>query len=135
MAAVQPFQQRSMRPAAYLTAFSRLNRRMHNKLFTEDNVAAIIGGRNVGDEYFGAAGDVEFADLDLLAVGEVVSEVAGLFDLYSNSELAYPVTNMVKPASRPVDAKGMLPHMVAAIGLSRSSRCGVAILRADEGRH
>ena len=47
----------------YLTDFSRLNRRMHNKSFTADNQATIIGGRNVGDEYFGAANGVLFTDL------------------------------------------------------------------------
>jgi hypothetical protein len=52
--------------------FPRLNRRMHNKSFTADNQATIVGGRNVGDEYFGAAGDVLFVDLDVLTVGPVV---------------------------------------------------------------
>ncbi len=45
---------RSWRALGYLTDFARLNRRMHNKSFTADNQATIIGGRNVGDEYFGA---------------------------------------------------------------------------------
>ncbi|MEG2032634.1 MAG: phospholipase D-like domain-containing protein, partial [Janthinobacterium sp.] len=70
-----PFMPRSPRALAFLADFSRLNRRMHNKSFTADNQATIVGGRNVGDEYFGAAGDVLFADLDVLAIGPVVDEV------------------------------------------------------------
>ncbi len=45
---------------------------MHNKSFIADNVITILGGRNIGDEYFEADPAVEFADLDVLAVGEVV---------------------------------------------------------------
>ena len=62
-----PFVIREPRWIGYVTDFSRLNRRMHNKSFTADNQATIIGGRNVGDEYFGATDGVLFADLDVLA--------------------------------------------------------------------
>ena len=85
-----PFVPRSPRALAFASDFSRLNRRMHNKSFTADNQATIVGGRNVGDEYFGAAGDVLFADLDVLAVGPVVNEVSQEFDRYWNSASAYP---------------------------------------------
>ncbi len=85
-----PFVPRSPRALAFVTDFSRVNRRMHNKSFTADNQATIVGGRNVGDEYFGAAGDVLFADLDVLAVGPVVDEVSHEFDRYWNSPSAYP---------------------------------------------
>ena len=76
-----PFVQRQFRPLGYVTEFSRLNRRMHNKSFTADNQATIVGGRNVGDEYFAAGEEVGFADLDVLAVGPVVNEVSKSFDL------------------------------------------------------
>src|SRR6476659_6763370 len=49
-----PFAQRSFKALGYVTDFSRLNRRMHNKSFTADTQATIVGGRNIGDEYFGA---------------------------------------------------------------------------------
>lgn len=92
-----PFTLRTPRPLGYLTDFSRLNRRMHNKSFTADNQATIVGGRNVGDEYFGAAGDVLFADLDVLAIGPVVTEVSHDFDRYWNSASAYPAALLLKP--------------------------------------
>jgi len=76
----------------YVTDFSRANRRMHNKSFTADNQATIVGGRNVGDEYFGASNGVLFADLDVLCVGAVVDSVSSEFDSYWASESSYPVS-------------------------------------------
>jgi putative cardiolipin synthase len=90
-----PFMLRSFRPLAYLTDFARLNRRMHNKSFTVDGHATIIGGRNIGDAYFGAAGEVLFADLDVLAVGPVVADVEQDFDQYWNCASSYAVSQIV----------------------------------------
>jgi putative cardiolipin synthase len=86
-----PFVVRSPRWIGLVTDFSRLNRRMHNKSFTADSAATIIGGRNIGDEYFGATDGLLFADLDVLAVGRVVQDVSQDFDRYWNSESSYPV--------------------------------------------
>jgi len=92
-----PFVIRSPRAIGYLTDFFRLNRRMHNKSFTADNQATVIGGRNVGDEYFDAAseGALVFADFDVLAVGPVVGDVSSDFDRYWASESAYPVDRVL----------------------------------------
>jgi putative cardiolipin synthase len=93
-----PFTIRSPRLLAYLTDFARLNRRMHNKTFTVDNQATIIGGRNIGDEYFGAGVGAMFVDLDALAIGEAVSQVSADFDRYWASASAYPANRIL---SRP----------------------------------
>lgn len=69
----------------------RLNRRMHNKSMIVDGFVAVIGGRNIGDAYFEASGDSNFRDLDVLAIGPVVGEAARAFDLYWNSNAAYPM--------------------------------------------
>ena len=53
---------------------------MHNKSFTVDNQRTIVGGRNIGDEYFATGAEIDFGDLDLLAVGPVVGEVSDAFD-------------------------------------------------------
>ncbi len=79
------------RPIDFLIHPSRLNRRMHNKVFAVDNAAAIVGGRNIGDEYFEASEDMEFHDLDLLAFGPIVNQVSTCFDDYWNSEWAVPI--------------------------------------------
>ena len=96
-----PFAARGARALSLLTDFSRLNRRMHNKSFTADNQATIIGGRNVGDEYFGAAHGVLFVDLDVLAVGNVVADVSRDFDRYWASEASYPAALLVAGADVP----------------------------------
>lgn len=65
--------------------FERLNRRMHNKQMIVDNRVAVIGGRNIGDEYFGLNPEFNFLDLDVLGVGPVAREASGVFDRYWNS--------------------------------------------------
>lgn len=101
-----PFVIRCCRWIGYLTDFSRLNRRMHNKSFTADNQSTIIGGRNVGDEYFEAGNDVLFADLDVLAIGPVVNAVSTDFDRYWASHSSYPLRGLLPPSGDP-DATGL----------------------------
>jgi putative cardiolipin synthase len=72
-------------------SFSRINRRMHNKTWIADNRIAIVGGRNLGDEYFGASDEVNFVDLDFAMVGPVVRDASASFDRYWNSEASYPM--------------------------------------------
>jgi putative cardiolipin synthase len=74
---------------------AQLNRRMHNKAFVADSAYAIVGGRNLGDEYFGANDEVDFYDFDLLAAGAIVREVAASFDRYWNSPFAVPIAALV----------------------------------------
>lgn len=93
-----PFVQRRWKALGYLNDFERLNRRMHNKSFTADNLATIVGGRNIGDEYFGASSALEFADLDVLAFGPVAHDVSSAFDEYWNSASAYPTTTIIGTA-------------------------------------
>lgn len=90
-----PFMLRQPRWWGFLTDFSRLNRRMHNKSFTADNTLTIIGGRNIGDEYFGATDDVLFADLDVLSAGAAVQDVSTDFDRYWHSASAHPFERIV----------------------------------------
>lgn len=85
-----PFVIRTPKMIGFVTDFSRANRRMHNKSFTADSQATIIGGRNVGNEYFGATAGVLFADLDVLAVGAVLPDLTADFDRYWASNSAYP---------------------------------------------
>jgi cardiolipin synthase C len=107
-----PFFIRSPRWINYLSDFSRLNRRMHNKSFTADNQATIIGGRNIGDEYFGAADDVDFLDLDALAIGPVVKDVSRSFDGYWNSQSAYPVS-LLMPLGTSADLQKLTDEAAA----------------------
>ena len=90
-----PFSRRGWRGLQFLTGFGTLTRRMHNKSFIVDNTVAILGGRNIGDEYFAADPALSFADLDVLAVGAVVPEVSRAFDLYWNSAQAWAARDVI----------------------------------------
>ena len=78
--------------------FDRVNRRMHNKTFVVDGAFGIVGGRNIGDEYFGLHPEVNFLDRDVLAVGPVVGEISRNFDRYWNSPAAYPAEALAETA-------------------------------------
>lgn len=99
-----PFILRRPRMLSYLFDFRRLNRRMHNKSLTVDGSVTIIGGRNIGDEYFHARNDFGFVDLDVLAVGEVVTDVVSSFDDYWNCASSFPLHSIV-PAKNAVDTE------------------------------
>ena len=86
-----PFATRGFKYIDFLTDTARVNRRMHNKSFTADNQYTIVGGRNLGDEYFDAEKDTNFYDMDVLATGPVVGQVSNAFDLYWNHEAVVPV--------------------------------------------
>ena len=75
--------------------FSRVQQRMHNKLFIADNAMGIAGGRNLGDAYFGHDSSGNFVDLDVLAAGPIVQDLSRSFDSYWNNERAYPVQSLV----------------------------------------
>lgn len=87
----------------FLSSGKRLNHRMHNKIWIADNRIAIGGGRNLGDEYFGASENVNFVDLDFAMVGPVVREASASFDKYWNSRAAYPIALLNPGALTPVE--------------------------------
>ena len=72
-----PLANRSWSALDFIVDFGRVNRRMHNKLMVADNAAAIVGGRNIGDIYYGVNTTANYRDLDVLAVGPVVRELSG----------------------------------------------------------
>ena len=94
-----PFNLRRFKLLSYTFDFFRLNRRMHNKSFTVDGHATILGGRNVGDEYFGTGPSALFVDLDVLAVGVIVPEVSADFDRYWAAPSVHPAGSIVGSAT------------------------------------
>jgi putative cardiolipin synthase len=120
-----PFAIRSPRAIGYITDFPRLNRRMHNKSFTADNQVTIIGGRNVGDEYFGATDGVLFADVDAIAIGPVVAQVSKDFDRYWASDSSYPADRLLPR----VDAAAIREIAAAAQRVERDA-ASVAYMKA-----
>ncbi len=75
--------------------FSQTNRRMHNKLLVADSMIAITGGRNIGDQYFSNT-HVDFQDLDVLAIGEIVKPSHQYFDDYWNHVLSVPIDLLIE---------------------------------------
>jgi putative cardiolipin synthase len=71
------------------------HRRMHNKLWLADSAVAIVGGRNLGDEYFDAEPNLNFTDIDMLSVGPVAEQLGHSFDQYWNSTLSKPVDDFI----------------------------------------
>ncbi|KYG67299.1 hypothetical protein AZI86_09895 [Bdellovibrio bacteriovorus] len=83
--------------------FGEINRRMHNKSLIADNQTVIIGGRNIGNEYFTASSEANFGDFDVWCFGPVVKEASQSFDLYWNDRLAIPIAELYKRSLRPED--------------------------------
>ncbi|WP_116599465.1 phospholipase D family protein [Primorskyibacter marinus] len=90
-----PFNLRHFKLLSYGFDFFRLNRRMHNKSFTVDGRATVLGGRNIGDEYFSTGSTALYVDLDVLAVGAIVPEVSADFDKYWAAPSTHPVGPIV----------------------------------------
>jgi len=103
-------------------SFSRINRRMHNKTWIADNRIAIVGGRNLGDEYFGASDEVNFVDLDFAMVGPIVRDASASFDRYWNSPLAYPMAMLAPEAVTPAALQALRDKVAARIGEAENSR-------------
>jgi putative cardiolipin synthase len=111
--------------------FKRINRRMHNKTWIADNRFAIVGGRNLGDEYFGASDDVNFVDLDFGMAGPVVRDVSASFDRYWNSPSAYPLELLHGDGIDP-KALGKLRHYLAKESFETKDSAYARALRDDE---
>jgi putative cardiolipin synthase len=84
---------------------SQQHRRMHNKLWVVDNSVAIVGGRNLGDEYFDAEPNRNFTDIDMLSVGPVAEQLGHGFDQYWNSALSKPIEQFLstKPTTKDLE--------------------------------
>lgn len=101
---VNPFENRYFQ-ALDIVRFKKMNRRMHNKSFIVDNLLAIVGGRNFGDEYFDASGIINFGDLDLWTAGPIVGKISEQFDIYWNSEIAHPIESVFNHKISVTDAE------------------------------
>ncbi len=94
-----PYSRHQPKYLQFVTRFKDVDARMHTKTFTVDDQATIVGGRNIGDEYFDADPDLAFADNDVLVIGPAVKQVSSNFDDYWNSDYAYPVSTLLPAAS------------------------------------
>jgi len=102
--------------AEIISGAARLNHRMHNKVFAVDGEVAILGGRNLSNEYFGAHAEFNFRDMDILTTGVAVAEVCASFSEYWHSPWAVPLKDLHKRRIKPV----VMHELVE--GLSREER-------------
>jgi putative cardiolipin synthase len=110
--------------------FKRINRRMHNKTWIADNRFAIVGGRNLGDEYFGASDEMNFVDLDFGMIGPVVRDASASFDRYWNSPSAYPI-EMLHPEAVDVELLANLRSYLAKMAAETRESHYAQALRED----
>jgi putative cardiolipin synthase len=97
---------------ASLSDIRRLNHRMHNKLFIADGVIAVMGGRNIADEYFARGAMSNFVDMDVLLVGGAVEQLSSIFDIYWNSPQAYPVRSILGTPANDAETRTAFDHLV-----------------------
>ena len=98
--------------AASIADFRRLNHRMHNKLFIADGAVAVMGGRNIADEYFTRSATSNFVDMDVFVVGPVVRQLSDIFDVYWNSPQAYPVEVILGESGDSAETQRGFDHLV-----------------------
>jgi len=92
-----PYRFRKYRAMDMLLDLKRINRRMHNKSFIADNQIALIGGRNMSNQYYNVSDSYQFSDVDVMLVGAASDEIIHSFDEYWNDDYAYPVRQIVNP--------------------------------------
>ena len=102
------------RAVDFLRRMDLMNQRMHNKMLVADNRAVILGGRNVGNEYFGFGTDFNFHDLDALGVGPVARQCSIVFDRFWNSDAVVPVSALELKATRR-DLRAETPEILAQL--------------------
>ena len=100
-----PFSNRGMHAFDFLSDFDRVNHRMHNKMAIMDNALAIVGGRNIGDHYFGVSKDGNFRDLDIVAAGPIVREISTVYDYFWNGRWSVPIKSLTSQSYSSKDMK------------------------------
>lgn len=98
---------------------ARVNQRMHNKAMIVDNRVAILGGRNIGDEYMGLSAAFNFHDLDVIGIGPVARQASAVFDLYWNSAWVMPVAALRIDAA-PAQAEAVRSRLAQELAESKS---------------
>jgi len=119
----------------------RALKRMHNKALIADNQLAIIGGRNIGDEYFNAKAEGNFRDTDLLTAGPITARISASFDKYWNSDESFPVQALHMKKYKAEDVQKLRAEMKAKWEERMNTEEGREILHAEmakrlkEGRY
>ena len=90
-----PYRFRNFRALDLVLDLKRMNRRMHNKSFIADHQIALIGGRNMSNQYYHVSDQYQFSDVDVMLVGSATDEIIHSFDEYWNDEYAYRAQDLI----------------------------------------
>ena len=101
------------RITGFISDFGKAFKRMHNKALIADNQLAIIGGRNLGDEYFEAHSDNNYKDADMLTAGPITARISQSFDRYWNGDDTFPITLLRKPVHAQQEIDGLRQELKA----------------------
>ena len=124
-----------LRGTEFLFNMRRLDYRMHNKLLVADNAVALVGGRNIGNQYFQMDPASQFADDDVFSVGPVVQQLSTTFDEYWNSTLAIPAAALHRdnhPSSALAEHRRLADGSKPVQALDSAGIDYVAMLKSDE---
>jgi putative cardiolipin synthase len=110
-----PFAHRGNSTLDFITDLDRVNHRMHNKIMIMDNGFAVVGGRNIGDHYFGVNQDTNFRDLDIAAIGPVVRDISKVFDHFWQGNWAVPIAALVDHPYTEADLKTVTAELQKTI--------------------
>ena len=111
-----PFASRNNPMLDFVVDLDRVNHRMHNKTIISDNSVALVGGRNVGDHYFGVEENTNFRDLDIAAVGPIVRDISGVFDRFWDGTWAVPMEVLVKRPYTTADLEAAVKRLRSNLG-------------------
>lgn len=78
-----------------LPKFSLLQKRMHGKIFNVDEACCIVGGRNIGDEYFDLQLHRNFTDKEVIYSGSEMVAVNKSLDDYWTSSLSINIKDLI----------------------------------------
>ncbi|RYH07175.1 phospholipase D family protein [Tropicimonas sp. IMCC6043] len=129
-----PFRRGLGKNVAALFEFERVNRRMHNKSMTFDTEVTLVGGRNIGNEYFGAREDSNYNDFDVLGAGPIAREVSQTFDAYWNSESAVPARVVIGDRAGGLSLEEARTRLAALAANARKTPYGDALDHAIRDR-
>ena len=93
------------RAGEMIAQMERLNTRMHDKLLVVDGCAVVIGGRNIGDHYFGLSSAYNFHDTDLLGIGHIALQSNDMFDRFWNSKWVLSALNLTTEPNQEIAQK------------------------------
>ena len=126
-----PFASRGFHFADFITDASRINRRMHNKSFTVDGQVIVVGGRNIGNEYFSADETSNFRDIDVMSIGPIVNDVGKEFDIYWNSTVVFPVKAFDHNQASAIELKQLKKELAEYIDSQSNSKYAQDVYDTD----